>query len=252
MHPLDRRRQGRIDPGRLVRIAAGFDKGANGVRRLGLAQQDAMHPATKDLAELPGVEAHIGGIGTVDRSLDDDGRRAVPGGSWAGLDQTLHVFSKTRHVERAVLHPDVYIVGPGIRVRAPLCAGQYMTAMTADIIDRLVACQQFDGAVDAVRHDRLLDAGFAIRGAAAVQPTRTSEPPSTGSATPVMKLASSDARKRAALATSQAVPMRPRSGTLASRSAATSARLRLLARARVSTAIGVSIRPGRIQLARMP
>ena len=82
-------------------------KGANAVRRLGLAQQDAVHPATKDLAELPGVKAHIGGVGTVDRSLDDDGRRAVPRASWAALDQTLHVFGKTRHVERAVLHPDV-------------------------------------------------------------------------------------------------------------------------------------------------
>src|SRR6267142_5254356 len=178
MHPLHRRREGRIDPGRLVRIAAGFDKGANGVRRLGLAQQDAMHPATKDLAELPGVEAHIGGVGTVDWSLDDDGRRAVPRASWAALDQTLHVFGKTRHVERAVLHPDVDIVGPGIRVLAALCAGQYMTAMTADIIDRLVGCQQFDGAVDAVRHDHLLDADLAIRVAAAGQPTRTSEAPS--------------------------------------------------------------------------
>src|ERR1700746_167115 len=69
--------------------------------------------------------------------------------------------------------------------------------------------------------------------AAVNQPTRTSAPPSTGSATPVMKLASSEARNRAAFATSHAVPIRPRSGTLASRSAATSARLRLLARARV-------------------
>src|SRR5437764_2514152 len=48
-----------------------------------------------------------------------------------------------------------------------------------------------------------------------------------------MKLASSEARNSAAFATSHAVPIRPRSGTLASRSAATSARLRLLARARV-------------------
>src|ERR1700738_4517934 len=99
MHPLDRRREGRIDPGRLVRITAGFDKGADGVRRAGLAQQGAVPPATEDLAELPGVEAHIGGIGTVDRSLDDDGRRAVPRASWATIDKTLHVFGNTRHVE---------------------------------------------------------------------------------------------------------------------------------------------------------
>ena len=42
---------------------------------------------------------------------------------------------------------------------------------------------------------------------------RKLEPPSTGSATPVMKLASSEARNSAALATSQGVPMRLRSGT---------------------------------------
>src|SRR5439155_612631 len=77
-------------------------------------------------------------------------------------------------------------------------------------------------------------------------------PPSTRSATPVMKLASSEARYSAALATSQAVPILRRSGTRASRSAATWARLLPLTRARVSTAIGVSISPGRITLARMP
>src|SRR5580700_9916583 len=52
-----------------------------------------------------------------------------------------------------------------------------------------------------------------------------------------MKLASSEARNSAAFATSHAVPIRPRSGTLASRSAATSARLRLLARARETAGI---------------
>src|SRR5215510_9267176 len=85
-----------------------------------------------------------------------------------------------------------------------------------------------------------------------LQPMCASAPPSTGSATPVMKFASSEARKSAALATSQAVPMRRRSGTRASRCAAISARGFPLARARVSTAIGVSIRPGRMTLARTP
>src|SRR5262249_38987961 len=50
------------------------------------------------------------------------------------------------------------------------------------------------------------------------------------------------------LATSQAVRMRLRSGTLASRAAATSARLLPETRARVSTAIGVSISPGMIDV----
>src|SRR4029077_4713172 len=56
-------------------------------------------------------------------------------------------------------------------------------------------------------------------------PRLTLAPPSTGSVTPVMKFASSDARNSAALATSQAVPIFLRSGTLLSRSAATSARV---------------------------
>ena len=45
------------------------------------------------------------------------------------------------------------------------------------------------------------------------QPTLTSAPPWTGRATPVMNFASSEARNSAALATSQPVPILPRSGT---------------------------------------
>src|SRR6185312_5423784 len=86
----------------------------------------------------------------------------------------------------------------------------------------------------------------------AFQPILTSAAPSTGSATTLMKLASSEARNSAALATSQGVPIFLRSGTRASRIAATSARLLPEWRARVSTAIGVSIRPGKMTLTRIP
>ena len=55
--PLGRRRQGGIDPGGLMGIAAAFDKGAHRSSRLGLAQQHAVHAAAEDLAELPRVEA---------------------------------------------------------------------------------------------------------------------------------------------------------------------------------------------------
>lgn len=48
-------------------------------------------------------------------------------------------------------------------------------------------------------------------------PMRVCWPPSTGSRAPVMKPASSLARKATALATSHAVPMVRRSGTMASR-----------------------------------
>ena len=51
-------------------------------------------------------------------------------------------------------------------------------------------------------------------------PIRVDCPPSTGSRTPVTKRASSEARKTAALATSQALPIPPLSGTVSSRTAA--------------------------------
>src|SRR6201999_3470634 len=44
------------------------------------------------------------------------------------------------------------------------------------------------------------------RSSASIYPRRTLAPPSTGKVTPVMKLASSEATKSAAFATSQAVP----------------------------------------------
>ena len=77
MHSCDWGGNGRVDAIAMVRIAAGFDKGADGIRRFGLTQQDPVHAAAEDLAELPGVEAHIGSVGAVDRRLDDDGRSTV-------------------------------------------------------------------------------------------------------------------------------------------------------------------------------
>jgi hypothetical protein len=55
-------------------IPARFDKGANGIRRLRLAEQHPVHATAKDLAELPGIEADIGGVGAIDRRFDDDRR----------------------------------------------------------------------------------------------------------------------------------------------------------------------------------
>src|SRR5207245_6516555 len=53
-HSVGRRGQGGIDPRRLMRIAAAFDKGADRRCRFRLTQQHAMHAAAEDLAELPG------------------------------------------------------------------------------------------------------------------------------------------------------------------------------------------------------
>ena len=68
----------------------------------------------------------------------------------------------------------------------------------------------------------------------------------------MMKLASSEARNSAALATSQAVPILCR--VVRARRARRQPRRGFCryARARVSTAIGVSINPGRMTLARTP
>ncbi len=147
-HALDRRGQRRIDPALMVRIAAGFDKGPHRALRFGLAQQHAMHAAPEDLAELPGIETDIGGVGAVDRGLDDDRRRAVPRTGRPGLGEARHVFGEPAHVERAMLHPDIDVIGPGGGILAALRAGQYMPAMTADIINRLALRQQLDRPID--------------------------------------------------------------------------------------------------------
>src|SRR5262249_45368526 len=107
MQPVDRRGNGRVDAVVMMRIAAEFDKGSDGIGRLGLPHQDPLHAAAEDLPELPGVKADIGSIGAVDRRLDDDGRCAVTRTRWAALDETPHVLGKARHVERAMLHSDI-------------------------------------------------------------------------------------------------------------------------------------------------
>ena len=118
----------------MMGIAAGFDKGAHRVRRLGLAHQDPVHTAAEDLAELPGVEADIGGVSAVDRRFDDDRRGTVARAGRAAIDETAHVLGEARHVEGAVLHPDIDVVGPTLCVLAPLGVSQRVSAMAADIV----------------------------------------------------------------------------------------------------------------------
>jgi hypothetical protein len=162
-HPLHRGRQERIDCLEMMRVAAALDKGAHRAGILGLTQENAVHAAAEDLAELPGIEADIGGVGAVDRRFDDNCRGAVTRAGRAALDEALHVLAKPRHVEGAVLHADIDVVGPGAGIRAALRAGQHMAGMGADVIDCLVLRQQLDRAVDAARHDsRLLYLQYAV------------------------------------------------------------------------------------------
>src|SRR4051812_583955 len=55
-----------VGPSLVVGKAAGTHELANGVRRLRLAEQDAMGAARQDLAELPGVEGNVGAVRAVD------------------------------------------------------------------------------------------------------------------------------------------------------------------------------------------
>ena len=64
-----------------------------------------MHPAAEDLAELPGVVAHISGVDPVHRRLDDHRRRAVPGPCGPASTMPRDVLGKAGYVESAVLMP---------------------------------------------------------------------------------------------------------------------------------------------------
>ena len=139
-----------------MRVAAAFNEGAHRLSRLGLAHQHAMHAAAEDLAELPGVEADILPIGAVHRGFHDDRRRAVPRAGRPALDEPAHIFGEARHVEGAMLHADIDVVGPDMRILAPLRIGQHMAAVAAGVIDRLILFEELDGAVDATGHYCLL------------------------------------------------------------------------------------------------
>src|SRR5436309_1540085 len=66
-HPRHRRRDVGIDADRVVWVAAGFDEGPHRVGGFRLAQQDAMRAAAEDLAKLPGVVTHMGGVDSIHR-----------------------------------------------------------------------------------------------------------------------------------------------------------------------------------------
>ena len=135
-----------------MRIAAGLDERPHRIGGLGLAQQDAVHATAEDLTELPGIEPHVRLVGAVHRRLDDDRRRAMTGARRTAIDQAAQVFGQAGHVEGAMFHADVHVVGPGAGILAALRLGQHMTGMRAVVVDRLTLCQQFDRPVDAIGH----------------------------------------------------------------------------------------------------
>ena len=76
----------------------------------------------------------------------------MAGARGAGVDQAAHVVGETGHVERAVLHADIHVVGPGAGIFAALRVSQHVTGMRTVVVDRLTLRQQFDCAVDTVGH----------------------------------------------------------------------------------------------------
>src|SRR5712691_12541533 len=112
-----------------------------------------MHPAAEDLAELPGVVTDMRGVDSIHRCLDDHRRRVVPRPCRPGIDHAAHVPGKAGHVEAAVLHADIHVVGPGSSIDATLRMGQHVAAMRTVIIDRLILLQQFDAATDPLTHE---------------------------------------------------------------------------------------------------
>ncbi len=135
-----------------MRVAAGFHEGAHGAGGFRLAQQHAMHAAPEDLAELPGIVADVLRIGAVHRRLHHHRGRPVARARRPAGDQAEHVLGQTGHVEGAVLHADIDVVGPGLRVLPPLRVGQHVAGMVAGVVDRLPRREQFDRPVDPWRH----------------------------------------------------------------------------------------------------
>jgi len=76
----------------------------------------------------------------------------VPAVRWTAIDKTVHVVVEAGHIERTVLHTYVDVVGPRVSVLESLFVCQYVTCMTAVVVDRLVLLKEFDCAVDAVCH----------------------------------------------------------------------------------------------------
>ena len=151
--------QGRVDTLQVVRVPARFDQGADGGRGFSLTQQDAVHASPEYLPELPGAGPDMVFVDAIDRGLDDDGGGAMAGAGRSAGNEAAHVGLETGHVEAAVLHADVHVVGPGGGVLATLVKAEDVTAVWAVIVNRLILSQQLDGAVDPVGHGL----GFLLR-----------------------------------------------------------------------------------------
>ena len=109
-----------------------------------------MYAPRKNLAELPGVEAHDLFRCSLHRRFDDNGRRSVSTASGATVDETAQILIQPGHVEGAMFHTYVDVVGPCSRIFYALRVGEHMPCVSSHIVDRLVLGKQFDGSIDPV------------------------------------------------------------------------------------------------------
>ena len=64
-----------------------------------------------------------------------------------------NVLREARHIESAVLHADIHVIGKGRGVDAALRMGQHMATVRTVIVDRDILLQEFDAAIDTRYHD---------------------------------------------------------------------------------------------------
>jgi hypothetical protein len=53
-------------------------------------------------------------VDAVDRCLDDHRRRAMAGARRPAIDEAAQILGEPGHIECAVLHADIDVVGPGL------------------------------------------------------------------------------------------------------------------------------------------
>src|SRR5262245_26357839 len=78
----------------------------------------------------------------------------MTGSGGASIDQTTYVLGQTGHIEGAVLHADIDVVGPGPSIRLALRETQHVAGMLADVVDGLILGQKFNGSIDSGCHEQ--------------------------------------------------------------------------------------------------
>ena len=57
----------------------------------------------------------------------------------------MHIRVQSGHVEGAVFHTDVKVIGPGVGVLLALIVGQDVSGMTTNVVNRLVGFYRSSG-----------------------------------------------------------------------------------------------------------